>query len=218
MVGNVLDRGTPGQQIRALPGWQAPRRMLGSPAFLAAMSETVVGVLGGSGLYEMQGLEGIEEHSVVTPFGSPSDVIVSGRIQNTRYLFLPRHGRGHRFSPTDINYQANVLALKMLGAKQLVSVSAVGSMTESAHPGDVVLADQFIDRTCHRKNSFFQDLGVVAHVGFSDPVDAPLSDLLYRCAVESGAGPTRAAPTCASRARSSRPAPSRTSTAAGAPR
>lgn len=151
------------------------------------MSETVVGVLGGSGLYEMQGLEGIEEHSVVTPFGSPSDVIVSGRIQDTRYLFLPRHGRGHRFSPTDINYQANVLALKMLGAQQLVSVSAVGSMTESAHPGDVVLADQFIDRTCHRKNSFFQGLGVVAHVGFSDPVDAPLSDLLYRCAVESGA-------------------------------
>lgn len=151
------------------------------------MSETVVGVIGGSGLYEMQGLEQLEEHSIVTPFGSPSDVIVSGKLGSTRYLFLPRHGRGHRFSPTDINYRANILALKMLGAGQVVSVSAVGSMTESAHPGDVVIVDQYIDRTQRRVNSFFEGLGVVAHVGFSDPIDAALSDLLYRATVESGA-------------------------------
>jgi 5'-methylthioadenosine phosphorylase len=151
------------------------------------MSESIVGVIGGSGLYEMSGLERIEEHSVVTPFGSPSDVVMSGWLGATRYLFLPRHGRGHRFSPTDINYRANILALKMLGAQQLVSVSAVGSMTESAHPGDVVIIDQFIDRTTHRARSFFEGLGVVAHVGFSDPIDAALSDLLYRATVEAGA-------------------------------
>lgn len=151
------------------------------------MSESIVGVIGGSGLYEMRGLERLEEHSIVTPFGAPSDVVVSGWLGETRYLFLPRHGRGHRFSPSEINYRANILALKMLGAQQLVSVSAVGSMTESAHPGDVVVIDQFIDRTTHRARSFFEGLGVVAHVGFSDPIDAALADLLYRATVEAGA-------------------------------
>jgi len=151
------------------------------------MSESIIGVIGGSGLYEMSGLERIEEHSVVTPFGPPSDVVMSGVLGETRYLFLPRHGKGHRLSPTDINYRANILALKMLGAQQLVSVSAVGSMTESAHPGDVVVIDQFIDRTTHRARSFFEGLGVVAHVGFSDPIDASLADLLYRATVEAGA-------------------------------
>lgn len=151
------------------------------------MSESIVGVIGGSGLYEMSGLERIEEHSVVTPFGAPSDVVMSGWLGETRYLFLPRHGKGHRLSPTDINYRANILALKMLGAQQLVSVSAVGSMTESAHPGDVVVIDQFIDRTTHRARSFFEGLGVVAHVGFSDPIDTALADLLYRATVEAGA-------------------------------
>jgi len=151
------------------------------------MSESIIGVIGGSGLYEMSGLERIEEHSVVTPFGPPSDVVMSGVLGETRYLFLPRHSKGHRLSPTDINYRANILALKMLGAQQLVSVSAVGSMTESAHPGDVVVIDQFIDRTTHRARSFFEGLGVVAHVGFSDPIDASLADLLYRATVEAGA-------------------------------
>lgn len=151
------------------------------------MSENVVGVIGGSGLYEMSGLTGIEEHSIETPFGSPSDVIVSGRIGATRFLFLPRHGRGHRFTPSEINYRANILALKMLGAQQLVSVSAVGSLTEQAHPGDVVLVDQFIDRTSRRTGTFFDGLGVVAHVGFAEPIDAALSGALYQSAVAAGA-------------------------------
>lgn len=165
------------------------RRDLGARVggFSGAMASAIVGVLGGSGLYEMQGLEQIEEHSVSTPFGAPSDVVVAGSIGSTRYLFLPRHGRGHRFSPSDINYRANVLALKMLGAQQLVSISAVGSLTEEAHPGDVVLVDQFIDRTTRRDGSFFSGLGVVAHVGFSDPVDGALSAVLHDVAVESGA-------------------------------
>jgi 5'-methylthioadenosine phosphorylase len=151
------------------------------------MSENVVGVIGGSGLYEMPGLTQLEEHSVQTPFGSPSDVIVSGKVGTSRYLFLPRHGRGHRFTPSEINYRANVLALKLLGAQQIISVSAVGSMTESAHPGDVVMVDQFIDRTTRRLGTFFDGLGVVAHVAFADPIDHALSAVLYKVAVEAGA-------------------------------
>jgi 5'-methylthioadenosine phosphorylase len=151
------------------------------------MSENVVGVIGGSGLCEMSGLTGIEEHSIETPFGSPSDVVMSGRLGATRFLFLPRHGRGHRFTPSEINYRANILALKMLGAQQLVSVSAVGSLTEQAHPGDVVLVDQFIDRTSRRVGTFFDGLGVVAHVGFAEPIDAALSGALYQSAVAAGA-------------------------------
>ena len=151
------------------------------------MSERVLGVIGGSGLYDMAGLEGVEEHRVETTFGEPSDVIVSGRLGDTRLLFLPRHGRGHRIPPHQINYRANILALKQLGAQQLVSVSAVGSMKESIQPGDVVIVEQFIDRTRHRANTFFEDLGVVAHVGFADPVDTALASALYKSAVEVGA-------------------------------
>ncbi|NIR37279.1 MAG: MTAP family purine nucleoside phosphorylase, partial [Actinobacteria bacterium] len=111
------------------------------------MSERTVGVIGGSGLYEMEGLEDVEEHEVSTTYGDPSDKIVSGRIGETRLLFLPRHGRGHRFAPHQINYRANILALKQLGAEQVISVSAVGSMKEGIDPGDMVVVDQFIDRT-----------------------------------------------------------------------
>lgn len=151
------------------------------------MTERIVGVIGGSGLYEMQGLEEVEEHRVETTYGAPSDVVVSGRIGATRLLFLPRHGRGHRFAPHEINYRANVLALKTLGAEQLVSVSAVGSMTESVRPGDVVIVEQFVDRTRARPSTFFEGVGVVAHVGFADPTDAALSSALYQAAVSVGA-------------------------------
>lgn len=150
------------------------------------MSGRVLGVIGGSGLYAMDGLEAIEEHVVETTFGAPSDVIVSGQLGDTRMLFLPRHGRGHRFAPHEINYRANVLALKMLGAEQIVSVSAVGSMKETIHPGDVVLVDQFVDRTRHRSNTFFEGLGVAAHVEFAEPIDAALQETLYRAVVETG--------------------------------
>ena len=146
----------------------------------------VVGVIGGSGLYEMAGLERVEELPLDTPFGTPSDAVIAGWLGETRYLFLPRHGRGHRFPPHRINYRANLHALKQAGAEQVISVSAVGSMKEGIVPGDVVLVDQFIDRTRHRANTFFEEDGVVAHVELADPIDAALQEALYRAAVEEG--------------------------------
>lgn len=145
-----------------------------------------LGVIGGSGLYAIDGLEDVEEHRVETTFGAPSDAIVSGRLGDARLLFLPRHGRGHRFPPHQINFRANLLALKALGAEQVVSLSAVGSMKENLHPGDFVIVDQFVDRTRSRPNTFFEDVGVVAHVELADPVDAALSEAVYRAAVEAG--------------------------------
>jgi 5'-methylthioadenosine phosphorylase len=146
-----------------------------------------LGVIGGSGLYAMEGLASVVEHAVETPFGAPSDAIVSGMLGDTKLLFLPRHGRGHRLAPHEIPYRANVLALKMLGAEQIVSVSAVGSLTEKVAPGHVVVVDQFLDRTRARPSTFFEGVGVVAHVGFADPTDAALSEALYKAAVEAGA-------------------------------
>ncbi|MGF1465196.1 MAG: S-methyl-5'-thioadenosine phosphorylase [Sandaracinaceae bacterium] len=151
------------------------------------MSERTLGVIGGSGLYDMEGLVDVREHDVETTFGRPSDVVIEGRLGETRLLFLPRHGRGHRFAPHEVNYRANVLALKGLGAEQIVSISAVGSMKETIHPGDVVLVDQFIDRTRHRPNTYFEGVGVVAHVELAEPVDATLQEALYRAAVSAGA-------------------------------
>ncbi len=144
-----------------------------------------LGVIGGSGLYELQGLTDVEEIHQVTPFGAPSDLIIAGTLGDTRLLFLPRHGRGHRLPPHRINYRANVLALKMAGAEQILSISAVGSMKDDIHPGDMVIVDQFIDRTRHRVDTFFDDDGVVAHVGFAHPIDtqlaSALSDAATRC-------------------------------------
>ncbi len=151
------------------------------------MSKRTVGVIGGSGLYALEGLAQVEEHRVETTFGAPSDAVVSGVLGDTRLLFLPRHGRGHRIPPHQINYRANILALKQLGAEQILSVSAVGSMKESIRPGDMVIVDQFIDRTRNRPSTFFEDLGVVAHVEFAEPVDAALAEALYRATVETGA-------------------------------
>ncbi|MFK8001484.1 MAG: S-methyl-5'-thioadenosine phosphorylase [Polyangiales bacterium] len=145
-----------------------------------------VGIIGGSGLYEMEGLEDVKTHEVETTYGVPSDAIVSGTIGDTRLLFLPRHGRGHRIPPHQINYRANILALKMLGAEQLISVSAVGSMKESIAPGDMVVVAQFIDRTRGRSSTFFEDIGVVAHVEFAEPVDAALASALHKSAEEVG--------------------------------
>jgi len=146
-----------------------------------------LGIIGGSGLYELEGLQGVEELRVETPFGPPSDAVVRGRLGDTTLMFLPRHGRGHRLAPHRINYRANVFALKALGAEQVLSVSAVGSLKEDVHPGDFVLVDQFIDRTRNRASTFFDDFGVVAHVGFSDPVDAALRDATLSAAKQAGA-------------------------------
>jgi 5'-methylthioadenosine phosphorylase len=145
----------------------------------------VLGVIGGSGLYEFEGFSDVEELTVDTPFGPPSDRIVRGRLGGTTLLFLPRHGRGHRLAPHEIPFRANVCALKMLGATQLVSVSAVGSMKEEIAPGDFVVVDQLVDLTKRRVSTFFED-GVVAHVGFADPVCRTLSQALARAAERAG--------------------------------
>jgi 5'-methylthioadenosine phosphorylase len=131
--------------------------------------EQVVGVIGGSGLYEIEGLEDVHETALSTPFGAPSDAYIEGRLGGVRMVFLPRHGRGHLYTPSEINFRANIWGMKKLGVTQILSVSAVGSMREDIHPGDFVIIDQFIDRTRHRPDTFFGE-GVVAHVMFADPV------------------------------------------------
>jgi 5'-methylthioadenosine phosphorylase len=134
------------------------------------MTNRKLGIIGGSGLYEMDGLTKIERHEIDTPFGKPSDTYLSGEVENgTRLYFLPRHGIGHRFLPGEINYRANLYGFKKLGVEWIVSVSAVGSMKEEIHPGDMVVPDQFLDRTRGRISTFFGE-GVVAHVPFGDPV------------------------------------------------
>ena len=145
-----------------------------------------IAVIGGSGLYEMEGLEHVRETRVSTPFGRPSDAVVLGTLSGRRVAFLSRHGRGHRISPSMINYRANVYALKSLGVTRIFSVSAVGSMKERIHPGHVVLPDQFIDRTTRRMSTFF-DQGIVAHVTFADPVCHVLADQLGEAARSMGA-------------------------------
>ncbi|MEZ0310933.1 MAG: S-methyl-5'-thioadenosine phosphorylase [Myxococcota bacterium] len=130
---------------------------------------TTIGIIGGSGLYALEGLSDVQEVAVPTPYGPTSDSMITGRLGDTRLVFLPRHGRGHRLTPAEVPYRANVFAMKSLGVEWLVSVSAVGSMKEHIHPGDLVVPDQYLDRTHGRDRSFFGD-GVVAHVSMADPV------------------------------------------------
>jgi 5'-methylthioadenosine phosphorylase len=146
----------------------------------------VLGVIGGSGLYEIEGLIEVEEIHVETPFGSPSDTLVRGRLGSTMLVFLPRHGRGHRVPPHAINYRANICAMKKVGVTHLVSISAVGSMREEIRPGDVVVVDQFVDLTKRRVSTFFDD-GIVGHVGFADPICDQLAGALASAA-EKGLG------------------------------
>jgi 5'-methylthioadenosine phosphorylase len=151
-----------------------------------AAPEPAVGVLGGSGLYEMQGLEEIRWVKVRTPFGDPSDAYCTGRFAGRRVIFLPRHGRGHRLTPSELNYRANIYGMKLLGAHALLSFSAVGSMKEDIHPLDLVVPDQFYDHTRRRPSSFFGD-GIVAHVGMAHPVCAGLTSALGQAGNEVGA-------------------------------
>ena len=139
---------------------------------------TTLGIIGGSGLYGMEGLSNVEELEFETPFGEPSEAIVRGTLGETTLLFLPRHGRGHRILPHRINYRANVFAMKLAGAQQLLSVSAVGSLREQIVPGEMVIIDQFIDRTRQRATTFFEDYAIAAHVDFGDPIDAALAEAL----------------------------------------
>src|SRR5262245_10814834 len=144
-----------------------------------------VGVIGGSGLYEIEGLTGMREIALSTPFGDPSDAFVEGRLGDVRMVFLPRHGRGHRILPSEINFRANIWGLKELGVERILSVSAVGSMREDVHPGDFVVVDPFVDRTRHRPGTFFGD-GIVAHVMFADPVCKDLRQIAVAAAREIG--------------------------------
>jgi 5'-methylthioadenosine phosphorylase len=145
-----------------------------------------IGIIGGSGFYELDGLADVEEVPVDTPFGAPSDVFRVGTLGDRRLVFLARHGRGHRFSPSDINYRANVWGMKQLGVEWLISVSAVGSLREDIRPGDLVVIDQSIDRTLSRKRTFFED-GVVAHVSMAEPVCRRLAGQLADAATAVGA-------------------------------
>ena len=150
------------------------------------MTRAPIGVIGGSGLYGVGELQPIEEISVTTPFGDPSDAVLIGRWHDVTVAFLPRHGRGHRIMPSHINARANIFAMKTLGVEWLISVSAVGSMREDIAPGEVVIPDQFFDRTVARPSTFFQD-GIVAHISFAEPVCAELSGIMHAAAVRAGA-------------------------------
>ncbi len=141
------------------------------------MTKPLIGVMGGSGLYQIDALTDTQEHIIDTPFGRPSDIIVTGRMGDAKVAFLARHGRGHRFIPTEVPYRANIYALKSLGVRYLISISAVGSLHEDIRPLDMVLPDQFIDLTKHRASTFFGD-GAVAHVSMAQPVCQDLSALL----------------------------------------
>ncbi|HXM92787.1 MAG TPA: S-methyl-5'-thioadenosine phosphorylase [Candidatus Dormibacteraeota bacterium] len=145
-----------------------------------------IGVIGGSGLYSMPGLEATREIPIKTPFGEPSDKIVLGMLEGKRVAFLARHGRGHRILPSEINYRANIYAMKVLGVERIISVSAVGSLQEDLRPGEFLVPDQFFDRTTKRVSTFFGG-GLVAHVAFAHPtcaqVSAALADASVHCAV-----------------------------------
>ena len=150
------------------------------------LPEPALGIIGGSGLYEVEGFEDVRWVRVKTPFGDPSDAYCTGRFGDRRVVFLPRHGRGHRITPSEINYRANIYGLKALGVRWVISVSAVGSMKEEIHPLDLVIPDQFYDHTKRRISSFFGD-GIVGHVGMADPVCPALGDLLETGGREAGA-------------------------------
>jgi 5'-methylthioadenosine phosphorylase len=145
-----------------------------------------VGLLGGSGLYALEQLEDPRQERTITPFGEPSDAIVTGRLAGVPVAFLARHGRGHRLSPTEINYRANICALKMLGCDAILSASAVGSLREQIRPTDLVIPDQFIDRTRHREDTFFGG-GIVGHVSLADPVCPALAGVLSESGLAAGA-------------------------------
>ena len=146
-----------------------------------AVEAVHLAVIGGSGLYQIDSLKEVVEVSIKTPFGPPSDDITVGRLGQIRVAFLPRHARGHKLLPSEINYRANIWALKRLGARFILSVSAVGSLQEDIEPGHLVCPDQFIDRTYKRQNTFFGE-GIVGHVSFGDPIDPTLSRLVYDAA------------------------------------
>jgi 5'-methylthioadenosine phosphorylase len=150
-----------------------------------ANTQAEIGIIGGSGLYSMGGLTKTREVTVTTPFGEPSDAIVLGMLEGKRVAFLARHGRGHRILPGEINFRANVYAMKLLGVERIISVSAVGSLMEDLRPGEFLVPDQFVDRTKNRVSTFFGE-GLVAHVGFDKPTCGQVSGVLADASVHCG--------------------------------
>lgn len=144
-----------------------------------------IGVIGGSGLYQMEGLQDVEERTMSTPFGEPSDALVIGTLEGVRVAFLARHGRGHRIMPTEVNYRANIFALKSLGVEQVISISACGSLREDFHPGEVVVPDQLFDFTKKRDYTFFGN-GIVAHIGVAEPFCKRLSAIVAEAVAACG--------------------------------
>jgi 5'-methylthioadenosine phosphorylase len=152
------------------------------------LQQAEIGIIGGSGLYAMPGLTSVREERVETPFGEPSDAFVLGELEGRKVAFLARHGRGHRILPSELNFRANIYAMKKLGVERILSVSAVGSLKEEHKPTDFVVPDQFIDRTVHRISTFFGD-GIVGHVAFGDPVCAVVAKtIVSACAVANVVG------------------------------
>ena len=149
------------------------------------MQQAEIGIIGGSGLYSMPGLTDIHEVSLQTPFGAPSDGYILGTLEGRKVAFLARHGRGHRILPTELNFRANILGMKQLGVERILSISAVGSLKEEHKPTDFVIPDQFIDRTFHRASTFFGE-GIVAHVGFGDPICQEVAGVIGKSCQEAG--------------------------------
>jgi 5'-methylthioadenosine phosphorylase len=150
------------------------------------MPEARVGIIGGSGLYKMEGMTEVKEVNISTPFGEPSDTIILGNLEGVKVAFLPRHGEGHRISPSELPAKANIYALKSLGVERIISISAVGSLKEEIEPLDVVIPDQLIDRTKGRGSTFFTD-GIVGHVSLAEPFCPVLSRALFEATTEVGA-------------------------------
>lgn len=148
------------------------------------VQEPAIGIIGGSGLYDIEGFEEREEIAVSTPWGEPSDRLIGGRLHGRRVYFLPRHGRGHRVLPTELNHRANIHALRSLGVRWIIAVTAVGSLREEFRPRDIVLPDQFFDRTSRREHHTFFGDGIVAHIAFADPISAGLRGILRDAALE----------------------------------
>jgi 5'-methylthioadenosine phosphorylase len=150
-------------------------------------TEPSIGVIGGSGLYELPGMEILKETRISTPFGKPSDAVVSGKLHGRVVHFLPRHGRGHRIAPNEINHRANIYAMRSLGVRWLICVTAVGSLQENLHPRDVLVPDQLFDRTSRREHHTFFGNGIVAHVSFGEPFSPQLRKILVAASEQAGA-------------------------------
>jgi 5'-methylthioadenosine phosphorylase len=167
------------------PRSERARRPIADPS-KNIVSKQIVGVIGGSGLYQMEGLQQVREVRLATPFGKPSDNFIRGRLDEVDLVFLPRHGKGHRWLPTEVNFRANIFGMKKLGVERILSISAVGSLREEIAPGHVVVPDQFIDRTTQRPSTFFGK-GIVAHVSLAEPFCRETSRALAQAAASTGA-------------------------------